>query len=196
MVALGNGSGQGSGRSIPGFHLARALESCAAHLIAYGGHEMAAGLKIDPARVEDFRREFCRVADSLVTDQMLIPQLRLECVADLSQVTEALVNDLQRLGPFGHGNRRPLLCIDNAVVARPARRVGKTGDHLQLLVNQNRRTVRCIAFGAGDLIDRLAPGTSVRLAVEPSINEFNGRRNVELAIRDFQLASEPATEIG
>ena len=77
-----------------------------------------------------------------------------------------------------------------------SRRVGKTGDHLQLLVKQNRRTIRCIAFGAGDLIDRLGPGTCVRLAVEPSINEFNGRRNVELAVKDFQLASERAVEAG
>jgi len=196
MIALGNGQGQGSARSIPGFHLARALESCAAHLVAYGGHEMAAGLKIEPAHLEDFRRAFCRVADSLVTDEMLVPRLRVECVADLSQVTEGLINDLQRLGPFGHGNRRPLLCIENATVAGPARRVGKTGDHLQLTVKQNRRTMRCIAFGAGDLIDRLTPDTALRLAVEPSINEFNGRRNVELAVKDFQLASERAVEAG
>ncbi|MGD0767740.1 MAG: single-stranded-DNA-specific exonuclease RecJ [Tepidisphaeraceae bacterium] len=192
MVALGNGQGQGSARSIPGFHLARALESCAAHLVAYGGHEMAAGLKIEAAHLDDFRRAFCRVADSTLTDEMLVPQLRVECVADLSQVTEGLITDLQRLGPFGHGNRRPLLCIENATVAGPARRVGKTGDHLQLLVKQNRRTIRCIAFGAGDLIDRLPPDTAVRLAVEPSINEFNGRRNVELAVKDFQLNPQAA----
>jgi single-stranded-DNA-specific exonuclease len=191
MVALGNGQGQGSARSIPGFHLARALESCAANLVAYGGHEMAAGLKIEADQLDDFRRAFCRVADSSVTDEMLVPQLRMECVADLSQVTEGLINDLQRLGPFGHGNRRPLLCIENATVAGPARRVGKTGDHLQLTVKQDRRTLRCIAFGAGEMIDRLGPGTSLRLAVEPSINEFNGRRNVELAVKDFQLLPAP-----
>ncbi|MGD0138775.1 MAG: single-stranded-DNA-specific exonuclease RecJ [Tepidisphaeraceae bacterium] len=192
MVALGNGPGQGSARSIPGFHLARALESCADHLVAYGGHEMAAGLKIEAAHLDDFRQAFCRIADSLVTDEMLVPRLRVECVADLSQVTEGLINDMQRLGPFGHGNRRPLLCIENATVAGPARRVGKTGDHLQLTVKQNRRTMRCIAFGAGDQIDRLTPDTALRLAVEPSINEFNGRRNVELAVKDFQLLSQAA----
>jgi single-stranded-DNA-specific exonuclease len=70
--------------------------------------------------------------------------------------------------------------------------VGKTGDHLQLTVKQNRRTMRCIAFGAGDQIDRLTPDTALRLAVEPSINEFNGRRNVELAVKDFQLLSQAA----
>jgi single-stranded-DNA-specific exonuclease len=186
MIALGEGHGQGSARSIPGFHLARALESCASHLVAYGGHEMAAGLKIESGRVDDFRNAFRTFADSAVTEEMLIPQLRLECIADLSQITEALVNDLERVGPFGHGNRRPMLCVEKATVAAPPRRVGKTGDHLQLMVKQNGRTIRCIAFQSASLIDRLTPDTAVRLAVEPCINDFNGRRTVELQVKDFQ----------
>jgi single-stranded-DNA-specific exonuclease len=186
MIALTEGHGQGSARSIPGFHLARALESCAEYLVAYGGHEMAAGLKIESNRVDDFRAAFQNYAASVVTDEMLIPQLRLECIADLSQITEALVNDLERVGPFGHGNRRPLLCLEKATVAAPPRRVGKTGDHLQLMVKQNGRTIRCIAFQSADLIDRLSPDTAVRLAVEPCINDFNGRRTVELQVKDFQ----------
>ncbi|HEX4054244.1 MAG TPA: single-stranded-DNA-specific exonuclease RecJ [Tepidisphaeraceae bacterium] len=189
MVALNNGQGQGSARSIAGFHLARALESCGEHLLAFGGHEMAAGLKIQPDHLDDFRRAFCDYAAANVTDEMLIPQLCLESMADLSQITEPLVRELQRLAPFGHGNRKPLLCIDAATVATPPRRVGKTGDHLQLMVKQNRQTIRCIAFQCGELIDRLSPNTAVRLAVEPCLNEYNGRTNVELQIKDFQFAS-------
>jgi single-stranded-DNA-specific exonuclease len=187
MIALCNGQGQGSARSIAGFHLAHAMESCGQYLLAYGGHEMAAGLKIETGRVDDFRQAFCRVADSLVTDEMLVPQLRVECSADLPEITETLVSDLQRLGPFGHGNRKPTLCLDHAIVAGSPRRVGKTGDHLQLMVKQKRQTIRCIAFGAGDMMDKLTSGASIRLAVEPCINEFNGRRSVELHVKDFQL---------
>ena len=196
LIALSDGQGQGSARSIPGFHLARALESCGKHLLAHGGHEMAAGLKIDAAHLDEFRSAFCACAQSQVNDEMLIPQLKLECNADLPQITEALVGELQRLGPFGHGNRRPMLCLESAIVAAAPRRVGKTGDHLQLTVKQNRQTIRCIAFGAGEMIDKLSPGAGIRLAVEPSINEFNGRRSVELEVKDFQiLAPEPAKEL-
>ena len=196
MVALSNGQGQGSARSIAGFHLANALESCGKHLLAYGGHEMAAGLKIESGRLDDFRAAFCAAADSLVTDEMLVPQLRVECGADLPDITEALVNELQRLGPFGHGNRRPTLCLDNAIVAGSPRRVGKTGDHLQLMVKQKRQTIRCIAFGAGEMMDKLPSGASIRLVVEPSINEFNGRRSVELHVKDFQvLAAEKVAQV-
>ena len=116
--------------------------------------------------------------------------MQLECIADLSHITEPLVRELGRLGPFGHGNRKPLLCIDAATVAGPPRRVGKTGDHLQLLVKQNRQTIRCIAFQCGELIDRLSPNTSVRLAAEPCLNEFNGRTTVELQVKDFQLLAD------
>ena len=188
MISLNGDSGQGSARSIAGFHLAHAMESCSSHLVSYGGHEMAAGLKIQADRVEDFRRAFCEIAAGNVTDEMLVPQLRLESTADLSQITAPLVKELQRLAPFGHGNRKPLLCIDAATVATPPRRVGKTGDHLQLTVKQDRQMIRCIAFQCGDLIDRLSPNTAVRLAVEPCINEFNGRSSVELEVKDFQFA--------
>ncbi|HXE53641.1 MAG TPA: DHHA1 domain-containing protein, partial [Tepidisphaeraceae bacterium] len=73
MVALNNGHGQGSGRSIAGFHLARALEACSEHLDAFGGHEMAAGLKVQTARFEDFRNSFCEHAGKLVNPRMLTP---------------------------------------------------------------------------------------------------------------------------
>jgi single-stranded-DNA-specific exonuclease len=189
MVALSNGQGQGSARSIPGFHLARALESCSSCLIASGGHEMAAGLKIQADRLDEFRRAFCQFAADNITDEMLVPHLRLEGLADLSQINEPVVRELQRLAPFGHGNRRPLLCIDSATVAAPPRRVGKTGDHLQLTIRQKRQTMRCIAFQCGELIDRLSPDTAVRLAAQPCLNEFNGRTSVELQIEDFQFAT-------
>ena len=187
MVALNNGQGQGSTRSIASFHLARALESCGEHLLAFGGHEMAAGLKFNPIISMISACAFCDYAAANVTDEMLIPQLCLESMADLSQITEPLVRELQRLAPFGHGNRKPLLCIDAATVATPPRRVGKTGDHLQLMVKQNRQTIRCIAFGAGDMMDKLASGSSIRVAVEPSINEFNGAEVRRTACEGFSV---------
>jgi single-stranded-DNA-specific exonuclease len=187
LVALSNGQGQGSGRSIAGFHLARALESCGAHLLAYGGHEMAAGLRIQTDRLEDFRRAFCDLAQSTLTDEMLIPQLRLECLADLGQITAPLVSEMDRLGPFGHGNPKPLLCLQNVAVAAAPRRCGKDGDHLQLMVRQGHRTIKCIAFRSGELLDRLGPGAALDLAVVPALNEFNGRTSVELEIKDIQF---------
>jgi single-stranded-DNA-specific exonuclease len=192
MVAISNGHGQGSARSIAGFHLAHALESCGEHLQSFGGHEMAAGLKVETARLDDFRRAFCECAAKSVTEEMMKPMLHVECSAELSQISEALVKDLHRVGPFGQGNRKPLVCVEKAFVAGAPRRVGKTGDHLQLMVKQKGQAMKCIAFGAGELADQLASGKEIRLAVEPGINEFNGRTNVELVVKDLQLSEETA----
>jgi single-stranded-DNA-specific exonuclease len=188
VIALNGETGQGSGRSIPGFHLTKALEACAAHLEAYGGHEMAAGMKIRPESLDAFRRTFCEYASSILQPEQLIAELKLDGLADLRQVTTALVGDLQRLGPFGHGNRKPLLVCKGLELAGPPRRVGKTGDHLQLYVKQGSDTIKCIAFGHGSLFDRLQPGVVLDVAFEPTLNEFNGRVSVELTVKDVQFA--------
>lgn len=188
MVALNNGQGQGSGRSVSGFHLARALESCASLLDACGGHEMAAGLKLRGENFESFRQAFLEHANQTIDPTLLVPELHLDCIAELSHMNHALVSELNRLGPFGHGNRRPILCCKGLTLAGPPRRVGKTGDHLQLFVKQGKHHMKCIAFGAGALFDKLQPGITIDLAVEPQINEFNGRTTVELTVKDLQFA--------
>ncbi len=188
MIALdGDGRGQGSARSINGFHLARALDACGQHLETHGGHEMAAGLKLRAGRLDEFRGAFCAYAGSVLKPADLVPELRLDTLAELQQVTEALVKDMARLGPFGHGNRKPLLCCRGLEVTAPARRVGNGGDHLQIHVRQGERMMKCIAFGHGALDVRLTPGTMIDLAVEPRLNEFNGRTSVELEVRDLQF---------
>jgi single-stranded-DNA-specific exonuclease len=188
MIALTNGTGQGSGRSISGFHLARALEACGEHLEAYGGHEMAAGLKIRTDNFETFRRAFCDHASQSLSPEQLTPELRIDCLAQLNHITEALVRDMKRLGPFGHGNRKPLLCCRGLTLAAVPRRCGKTGDHLQLFVRQGPDAMRCIAFKSGELFEKLQPGVTLDLAVEPQLNAFNGRVSVELEVKDLQFA--------
>ncbi|HZL36552.1 MAG TPA: DHHA1 domain-containing protein [Tepidisphaeraceae bacterium] len=187
MVGLSNGHGQGSGRSIAGFHLAHALEACGEYLEAFGGHEMAAGLRIETTKFEDFRAAFCEHAGKVMDRQLLVPELKIDCIANLGQISPALVSDLARLGPFGQSNRRPLMVCRNVTISTPPRRVGKTGDHLQLLIRQGEKTMKCIAFGYGSRIDQLQQGTVVDLAVEPALNEYNGRTNVELEVKDLQL---------
>jgi single-stranded-DNA-specific exonuclease len=188
VIALNGDLGQGSGRSIPGFHLTKALEACSGHLDGYGGHEMAAGMKIKPENLDAFRRAFCEHASAVLKPEQLVAELNLDGLAELRQVTTALVADLHRLGPFGHGNRKPLLVCKGLELAAPPRRVGKTGDHLQLYVRQGSDTIKCIAFGHGPLFDRLQPGVVLDLAFEPTLNEFNGRVSVELAVKDVQFA--------
>jgi len=187
MVAMSEGMGSGSGRSIAGFHLARALQACTHTLESHGGHEMAAGLKLRTEKFDAFRDAFTAHANEVLTPADLVPEIKLECLTDLKNVTRALVDDLKRLGPFGCGNRKPLLACRGVTLSAPARRVGKTGDHLQLFVRHGQVQMKCIAFNTGALFDRLKPGMSLDLAVDPTLNEYNGMTSVELDVKDIAI---------
>ncbi len=188
MIAIHeDGHGQGSARSIAGFHLADAFTTCGEHLISFGGHEMAAGLKIDSKCIEAFRAAFCAHAKELLTPEQMLPQINLDADSSLGQINHALVTDLKRLGPFGQGNRKPLLCCRNITLALPPRRVGKTGDHLQLFLKQGTTSMKAIVFNGSRWFDELQQGKTVDLAVEPTINEFNGRVSVELDVKDLKI---------
>jgi single-stranded-DNA-specific exonuclease len=187
VVGLSDEIGQGSGRSVDGFHLARALQNVTHTLESHGGHEMAAGLKVLPNKFEAFRDAFVSHVNESIDPQLLVPELRVDCDAEIKQITEALVGDLSRLGPFGRGNPKPLLrCRGLSLTAAP-RKVGKTGDHLQLYVKQNGAVMKAIAFGAGAMFDQLQAGTIVDVACLPQVNEFNGYRSVELEVKDLQI---------
>jgi len=188
MIALANGAGQGSGRSVAGFHLSKALEACRPHLQGCGGHEMAAGLTLRTENLEAFRAAFCAHAAEVIDPAILRPELKLDCEAVIGQMNLALVKDLNRLGPFGNGNPRPLVCCRGVELVTVPRRVGKEGNHLQLLVRQGGASIKCIAFSAGPLFDRLRAGTKLDLAVEPCLNEFNGHCNVELEVKEIRFA--------
>ena len=128
----------------------------------------------------------------MLCPEQLVPSLHLDALAELEQITEALVGDLKRLGPFGHGNRKPLLVCRNLELAGPLKRVGTRGDHVQLFVKQGSSRMKAIAFGYGentDLCNALRPGVKLDIAFEPTINEFNGRVSVEMQVKDLQLVS-------
>jgi single-stranded-DNA-specific exonuclease len=114
-----------------------------------------------------------------------VPKVRLEGEADLDGFTEPVVNDLQRLGPFGQSNPRPRWATPWVELLGEPRIVGKGGDHLQLTVRQGQTVRRAIAFGQASCQQELKDHRRCRLAFEPIINEFNGRRTVELQVVDF-----------
>jgi single-stranded-DNA-specific exonuclease len=186
MIAINDGHGSGSCRSISGFHLAEALDVCDEYLETHGGHEMAAGLKIKAENLIPFREAFCSHASSVLTSDQLCPEITLEASAGLAQITPALIKDMARLGPFGQANRRPLVHVPNVQIANTPRRVGNGASHLQMLVRQGSTTMGCIMFNAPDDIASLPRGATVDLAVEPQLNEYNGYVTAQLRLEDVR----------
>jgi single-stranded-DNA-specific exonuclease len=187
LIALNNGVGQGSARSIRGFHLAEALAACEEHLLSFGGHAMAAGLRIAGDRVESFSAAFVETANNRLTGADLVPALRLDGEAALAELTLTTTETILGLGPFGHGNPRPRLCTGWLELHEEPRQVGKNEEHLQVVFRENGTCIRGIGFGLGSVIEELKQHRRCRVAFEPIINEFQGRRSVEMQILDVKF---------
>jgi len=187
LIALENGTGQGSARSVRHFPLHEALAACGEHLLAYGGHAMAAGLKIEPSKVEAFTEAFIGRANQTLTGADLRPKLRLDAEALLAELDVRTVEAVMSLGPFGVDNPKPRLASRWLDLAGEPRCVGQGGAHLQASFRENGVVLKSIAFGQAAAAEDLKHHRRCRVAFEPMVSEYQGRRRVELRVLDFQF---------
>ena len=190
VIGLSDGRGQGSGRSIAALHLADALAACAGTYEKGGGHAMAVGLTLSADRVDAFRAAVAAHAAARIGPRDLLPTLSVEAECDLADVGEGLVAQLARLAPFGAGNPKPLLLVRSVDLVADPRCVGKNGNVLQLQVRSGRAQAKCVMFDCDDAPDclrQLRRGATLDLVAEPSVNEWNGRRSVELMVKDLRV---------
>jgi single-stranded-DNA-specific exonuclease len=116
LIALDGPSGRGSGRSIPGFDLLAGLQACGQHLVRFGGHRAAAGLEIAADSIEEFREEFVAHASRLLRPEDLTPVQSVDALVGAERLGLGLAEELEALGPFGLGNRGPVLLVPAAEV--------------------------------------------------------------------------------
>lgn len=181
LIAVENGIGKGSARSIRGFHLYRALHDSSGHLSAFGGHEFAAGLSIPAGNINSFAAAFESVAADNLGEEQLQPRHLFDQEVLLEELTSQTVVELERLAPFGVGNPQPLL----AARSLRARQVQVLGDkHLRFTALQGGYSQACIAFGMASRIDELEG--EFDLLFTPGINEWQGRRSVQLKVKDLR----------
>lgn len=195
LIAVDGRTGRGSARSIPGFHLYQALSHCQDYLTTYGGHALAAGFSLPADNIEEFSREINCYAGTVLDRDKMTPRLYLDGLITLSQVTEKLVNEINLMEPFGINNPAPLLGCRQASVAT-CRSVGKEAAHLKMLLRSGAATVDGIGFNLGAYAELLATEETVDLAFAPGINEYNGRRSLQLEVKDVGLPAilDVATE--
>jgi len=192
MIAINQseGIGQGSGRTFGGFDLHAGLTACAEHLIGYGGHRAAAGMKIQAEKIDAFRASFC----AFVTDNHAILESDLELRIDgeirLTDLTLPAIIEMDRLGPFGRDNTRPVFACQGVELAEPPRKMGEGERHLSLTVRQGGRRIRGVSFGHGDWADEISAavegGGTISICFAPNINRYQGRENVEMQLIDWK----------
>jgi len=179
---------RGSGRSIAGFDLAAALRECDDLLIRHGGHAMAAGLTIDSAKLDVFRARLNELARRTLKPDDLQSPLRLDAEVALNSISLSLLAELDQLKPMGMGNPALQFCSRNLSHHRPLQRIGAEKQHVKLWVTDGRVAHECVWWNAGD---HSLPVGRFDLAFVPQVNDFNGRRTVQLKVLDWRPATEP-----
>ena len=184
LIAIKDGEGKGSGRSIEHFDLHQALVECADHLKGYGGHVMAAGLTINEENIPDFEKQFLAYAQEHIDENMLIPQLKIEADIKFQEINMKLMDFLQDMEPFGPANMRPKFSLTNINTYHSTILKDR---HLKFAIKENGTTINCIAWNMLEKFELVMdPGQHVDIAFVPTINDWNGMQNIQLVIKDIR----------
>ena len=187
LIALRDGIGKGSGRSIAALDLWQALRECEPILTRYGGHHYAAGFSLPADRVAELRQRMNEVADRWLTAEDLVREIGLDGEASLEELSPEAVGELGRLEPFGMGNPAPLVVTAGLCISKLTP-IGD-GAHLALrLRDESGRTAEAVWFGQGRQAGALAPAAAVDVCHRPRLDEWNGNLRVRLYVEDVCLS--------
>ena len=184
-----DGLAQGSGRSIPAFHLLEALESMADLFVRFGGHKYAAGVTMEAARVPEFRQRFNAFAASCLRPEDFEKQVAVDAVLDLGEIRERHIEEVFALAPFGNGNQPPLFAALHVEVAAPP--VVMKEKHLRVTIRQNGRTLTLKSFNSAGRAGELAAGTRLDVAFHLEEDAYSAARGYPgwaAMLRDFRPA--------
>jgi single-stranded-DNA-specific exonuclease len=185
VLSIEDGVAHGSCRSIPGFDMLAALESCAPMLARFGGHRQAAGLQLEAERIREFRRAVNEHADERLGPDDLRPRLWLDGPLAFGAITDRVIAELAALAPFGAGNPRPRFHTGPVAVVDGPRKLKER--HLKMSFRQDGRVLRGIQWNAAGREDQwTAQKDGVELAYTLEENEFRGEKYLELRVDDFR----------
>ena len=186
FILASDGDGwKGSARSIEGFDLAEAMRSCDDLLNDHGGHAMAAGVSVKPGRLEAFRERINEIAKKTITPEMFQQPLKLDAGTDLSELTLMHIEEMSQLEPIGQGNPEIQLLVPELTLSSPIYRMGRDKQHAKFWVTDNHDACEVVAW---NLKPEDEPKDTFDVAVAPQINDFNGRRSVQLKLIDWHPA--------
>lgn len=198
VLTMSNGFVTGSARSVPGFDLYQAVESCADLLENFGGHMYAAGMTMKPENVEMFTKRFNDYVEEHIDPEMLIPQVDIDSELLFSDITPHFRATLARFQPFGPGNTAPVFVTRNVSNRGDARLVGAEREHLKMDLIQGQKpntVIPAIAFQQPKLYEYVRTGRSIDVCYSVVENHYRGAVFAQLRIKDIKKSSaqsEPA----
>ncbi len=185
VIAIEEGLGKGSIRTIPEFPILPILRHNASLLENFGGHDYAAGLTIKEDNIDSFKKHFIDAANAKLQEQDIISKLYLDAEIDFNDLTFDFMESLSLLEPFGNENPSPIF-YTNATQTWPPKVVGKT--HLKFYLEQKERVLEGIAFGMAEKRQMLCKkNLTLHIAFTPHVNIFLNKSSIQLQIRDFKI---------
>ena len=176
----------GSARSVGGFDVYAAIDSCSDLLTNFGGHKYAAGLSMHLEDLPKFCERFEAYVASHICQNQLQPTLEIESELQLGDITRSFYNVLRHLEPFGPGNPRPLFVSRRLINHRDSRVVGKDREHLRLDVTDRVNAITGIAFGRSDMAEYIQNGNAVDICYELNENTYNHHTTIQMMVHDIK----------
>ncbi len=186
LIAMDGEFGKGSGRSIPPFNIFEALKATDTFLETYGGHKMAAGLRIHRSQIEVFKEAMNEYGKRVLKEEDLKPHIKVDVKVSLGEINDNFIEEMEMLGPFGVGNPMPIFYAKNVSVVGSTREVGN--GHLRFLLKDETGYATAIFFGGGQHIDKLESGkTRIDVVFKIKEDTFAKRMAYDLNILDFKV---------
>lgn len=180
-----DGKCKGSGRSVEGFNLFNALSDSAELLTSFGGHSMAAGVALNKKDLEAFSERINKYAESVMTEQELIPKLSIDCELSPGVITPKNIRLLDFMEPFGAANPKPIFTVSNAVIRR-LELIGENKNHIRMVIEKNGVLLNAVGFRMAWAAETKRVGEYVSCAFSPEINHFRGEEKVQLMLKDVK----------
>lgn len=186
ILTQSNGKASGSARSVHGFNVHDAIESCSDLLDQFGGHMYAAGLTLPVENVPAFRQRFEEVVARTITEDQKIPQIEVDAKIRLNQITQNFYKIIKQMEPFGPGNMKPVFVSECVYDTGSVRVVGDS--HLKLRLTQDGfYDIDAIGFGFSDFFKHISKGIPFDVCYTIEENEYRGNVTLQLRIKDIRM---------
>ena len=185
ILASSNGKAVGSGRSVPGFDLYDAIDSCSEHLVQFGGHKYAAGLTIELDKIQDFSDAFEKIVRDRITADQQIPQVEIDAEIELTDINDKFFNILEQMQPFGPGNMRPTFVTKDVYDTGYSKVLN--GNHLKLnILKDGQSPKNGVGFGMGNYMELMEQKETVDICYQLYANEWNNQIKIEFKLKDLR----------
>ncbi len=180
----------GSARSVTGFDIYKAIESCRDLLENFGGHTYAAGLSLKEENLQAFTERFLNIAAEEIIPEQMTPQIDIDAVLDLKDINQKFIDDLKKLSPFGPDNQKPMFCSLDVKDYGTSKLVGRDLEHLKLeLIDGNSNMpVHAIAFGMKRFNGYIKQMKPFNICYTVEENTYNGNTYIQLMIKDIKVS--------